>query len=58
MERQAIINPSVKLNHRIQVIENKLSLLKIQESIVKNYLEYLRATDKYIIGISSMSNAK
>ena len=58
MERQAIINPSIKLNHRIQVIENKLSLLKIQESIVKNYLEYLRATDKYIIGISSMSNAK
>ena len=58
MERQAIINPSFKLNHRIQVIENKLSLLKIQESIVKNYLEYLRATDKYIIGISSMSNAK
>ena len=58
MERQAIINPSVKLNHRIQVIENKLSLLKIQESIVKNYLEYLRATDKYIIGISSMSTAK
>ena len=36
MERQAIINPSIKLNHRIQVIENKLSLLKIQESIVKN----------------------
>ena len=58
MERQAIINPSIKLNHRIQVIENKLSLLKIQESIVKNYLEYLRATDKYIIGISSMSNPK
>ena len=58
MERQAIINPSIKLNHRIQVIENKLSLLKIQESIVKNYLEYLRATDKYIIGISSMSTAK
>ena len=58
MERQAIINPSIKLNHRIQVIENKLSLLKIQESIVKNYLEYLKATDKYIIGISSMSTAK
>ena len=58
MERQAIINPSIKLNHRIHVIENKLSLLKIQESIVKNYLEYLRATDKYIIGISSMSTAK
>ena len=58
MERQAIINPSIKLNHRIQVIENKLSLLKIQESIVKNYLDYLRATDKYIIGISSMSTAK
>jgi hypothetical protein len=58
MERQAIINPSIKLNHRIQVIENKLYLLKIQESIVKNYLEYLKATDKYIIGISSMSTAK
>lgn len=58
MEQQAIINPSIKLNHRIQVIENKLSLLKIQESIVKNYLEYLKATDKYIIGISSMSTAK
>ena len=58
MERHAIINPSIKLNHRIQVIENKLSLLKIQESIVKNYLEYLKATDKYIIGISSMSTAK
>ncbi len=58
MERQAIINPSIKLNHRIQVIENKLSLLKIQESIVKNYLEYLKATDEYIIGISSMSTAK
>lgn len=58
MEQQAIINPSIKLNHRIQVIENKLSLLKIQERIVKNYLEYLKATDKYIIGISSMSTAK
>ena len=58
MERQAIINPSIKLNHRIQVIENNLSLLNIQESIVKNYLEYLKATDKYIIGISSMSTAK
>ena len=55
MSKQAIINPIVKLNYSIQVLENKQSLLAIQESIVKKYLDYLKATDKYVLGIGGLS---
>ncbi len=58
MSEQSIINPIIKLNHRIQVLDNELSLLNIQESIVKKYLEYLKATDKYTLGIGSLSTIK
>ena len=58
MAEQAIINPIIKLNHRIQILDNKLSLLGIQEGIVKKYLEYLKATDKYILGIGNLSAIK
>ncbi len=58
LEGQTIINPTIKLNHKIQILENKLSLLNLQKSIVKDYLEYLKATDKYTQGLQSLSSIK
>ena len=58
MESLAIINPTVRLNHEIQVIDNELYLLNLKENIIKSYLEYLQATDKYELGIVNISTVK
>lgn len=58
MEQQTIINPNIILNHRIDVLENDLYILNLQRDIVKNYLIYLQATDKYILGAFSLSGAE
>jgi len=58
MEAQAFINPSIRLNHEIQVLSNQLSLLAHKENIIQTYLEYLKASDKYQLGISDLSTIK
>lgn len=58
MEAQAFINPTIRLNHEIQVLSNQLSLLAHKENIIQTYLEYLKASDKYQLGISDLSTIK
>lgn len=58
MEQQAFINPTIRLNHEIQVLDHKISLLNIKENMINNYLEYLKATDKYQLGLNDISSIK
>lgn len=58
MEAQAFINPSIRLNHEVQVLEHKIILLNLKENMIKSYLEYLKATDKYQLGIADLSSIK
>lgn len=58
MEEQSFINPTIRLNHEIQVLEHQITLLNLKENLIKSYLEYLKATDKYQLGISNLSSIK
>jgi len=58
MEAQALINPKIRLNHQIQVLEHQISLLNLKETIVNEYLDYLQATDKYVLGMKDISTTE
>lgn len=58
MSNQAFINPTIRLNHEISVLDNQLSLLDLKENIIRTYLDYLQATDKYQLGIRDFSTIK
>ncbi len=58
MEEQSFINPTIRLNHEIQVLDHKIALLNLKENMIQSYLEYLKATDKYQLGITNLSSSK
>lgn len=58
MEDQSFINPTIRLNHNIQVLDHEIALLNLKENMIKSYLEYLKLTDKYQLGISDLSSNK